>query len=104
MNNNPFHLEQMLKIDHFPAGRWEGIGLIPSEQEQVTRMNEEVYVFVTFLLSIQDHDENQKAQEIQSWFDVWDDFDFDTEETELIIEVMMEILSKTEFNHWQLLI
>lgn len=84
-----------LKDKHFfPVEEWGERGLNPSAEKTIEKMRLEVKNFIDFLIGLyQTHPTNQSAiQEIQHYFDEWDDFDFDTEEMEFIFDAYFEIL------------
>lgn len=80
----------------FPLNEWGERGLNPSEPATIEEMQLAVETFIDFLISLhKTHPTNQFAiQEIQKYFDDWDSFDFDTEETEYIFDSYFEILNE----------
>ena len=84
-----------LKDKHFfLEEEWEEGGLIPSPEETIKKMRLAVKDFIDFLMRVYQSQPTQQQviQEIQKYFDEWDNFDFDTEETEFVFDEFFEVL------------
>ena len=90
--------------NHFPTSEWVERGLNASSELEIKQMNKEVIQFIDFLIANLDLEEDERLNKIQSWFNEWDSFDFDTEETEFIVDKMAEIMNLAKINHETLLI
>ncbi|MBO2007645.1 DUF4844 domain-containing protein [Hymenobacter negativus] len=76
--------------DNFPLEDWEGRGLNPSDEATRQGMNLAVIEFADFLISqisngVVEHD--VMLEQVQNYFDERDNYEFDTEEREYIVDV-----------------
>ncbi|WNJ17117.1 DUF4844 domain-containing protein [Pontibacter sp. G13] len=85
-------LTALRSTDKFPLAEWSNRGLNPSSPEVISRMNEEVDKLIDLILSKINEQPSNLLEEVQKFFDDWDNFDFDTEESEYIVDVMCEPL------------
>jgi len=89
-------LLELKNINKFPIIDWEGRGLNPSSEEIINSMNNEVNSFIDFLTKKLNSGEGMSKEplieQIQIWIDDWDSYDFDTEETEFIVEKMCDAM------------
>lgn len=104
--NNSEEFEKFRDIDRFQIHMWDDRGLIPSPQEAIQGMNNEVNKFIDFIISIQGQslDKEKLTEKIQDYIDEMDLFDFDTEETEWIFDELYPIIAKTGIDCSDLLI
>jgi hypothetical protein len=83
---------QLIKAkDKFPVQDWKKRGLNPSPDSVRNKMNEDVNQFIEFVLSNLT-DNTISTDAIQTYLDEWDSYDFDTEETEYVVDTMFQIL------------
>jgi hypothetical protein len=88
---------QILKSkDKFPIEDWGKRGLIPSTDEVRKKMNQEVNNFIVFIESKLKNVSVRLTEEVQQYLDEWDSFDFDTEETEYILDIMCGVLQMVD--------
>ena len=95
------------KSENFPPNEWESRGLNPSSEERISQMEQVIHEFVDFLIKknlYEINDEDFRLHQIQEWINEWDSFDFDTEETEFIVDVMCDCMRKINFDFQKLLI
>lgn len=99
-------LQQYLIKDNFPPEEWASRGLQPSSSEIQQQMNQAVKEFIDFLQGLSQGEVpiNHYQSMIQGYLDEWDSFDFDTEETEFIVDVKCELMSLIGVNCQDLLI
>ena len=97
-------LEAFKSKDKFPIENWDGRGLIPSPDDVREKMNKEVNDFILFIQNQLKNNPTDLTNNIQTYIDDWDSFDFDTEETEYIVDVMCEVMRMVDVDCNDLLI
>ena len=105
--NKISELEKFKNEDKFPELDWSDRGLNPSPIEIISKMNNEVNTFIDFLSAIttsEEIDTSNRPKLLQDWFNEWDNFEFDTEETEFIVDIMCEAMNIVNIDHQSLLI
>lgn len=85
-------LQQFKLKDKFPIEDWDNRGLIPSPVDVRDKMNQEINKFIDFVVNRLKNDSVSMTDEIQTYLDEWDSYDFDTEETEYVVDTMCEVM------------
>jgi uncharacterized protein YecA (UPF0149 family) len=100
-------IEQLQKLkaeEKFPKEEWDERGLIPSSPDVREKMNQEVNSFIDFIEVLVKEKSGSMENKIQSYLDDWDSYDYDTEETEYIVDVMCQIMQMVDMDCNKLLI
>jgi hypothetical protein len=90
--------------DKFPEADWEERGLNPSQSDVRDKMNQEVNNFIDFVESRVKDNSDSLTSEIQTYLDDWDSYDYDSEETEYMVDVMCHIMRLVDVDCNKLLI
>ncbi|MFD2717870.1 DUF4844 domain-containing protein [Hymenobacter monticola] len=107
MNDIISQIEAYKTRDNFPIEDWETRGLMPSDDDIRKGMNLAVTEFADFLIAQISNDITEPAdlqEKVQDYFDERDNYDFDTEEREYIVDVQCELAKLVNVNCSDLLI
>ncbi|RZJ93069.1 MAG: DUF4844 domain-containing protein [Hymenobacter sp.] len=107
MNDLINKLEAYKSRDNFPVEEWASRGLMPSNDDVRQGMNLAVSEFADFLIAqISDNTTEpvDLQEKVQEYFDERDNYDFDTEEREYIVDVQCELIQLVGVNCGDLLI
>ena len=92
-------LEELKLKNRFSKEDWKLRGLIPSPKEIIREMKDEVNKFISFLIELIRQQEEITEETIQNYFDEWDSYHLDTEETEYVADEMSEIMTMLGLEH-----
>jgi hypothetical protein len=85
-------LEAYKLKDRFIIDDWEDREAVPTSWASITQMRVEVLRFADFLIQQLQADVPDLQQQVQQFFNDWDNEDFTQDETEFIVEVEYEAM------------
>jgi hypothetical protein len=85
-------LEAYKLKDRFIIDDWEDREAVPTSRATITHMRQEVLRFADFLIQQLQANVPDLQQQVQQFFNDWDNEDFTQDETEFIVEVEYEAM------------
>lgn len=107
MNDFISQIEAYKSRDNFPIEEWNNRGLMPSDDDVRQGMNLVVTEFADFLITHISEgitEPTDLREKVQEYFDERDNYDFDTEEREYIVDVQCKLAQLVGVNCSDLLI
>ncbi len=90
------NLQHLLSKNFFPISEWKDRGLMPSDNDVIEQMNNEIYKFINYINSVKES--KNIEQDLEAYFSKWERGGFDTEEMEYIFDTFFELIRECQID------